>query len=87
MLCYDRVNLFLSVWTPGLYPSRGHCTEFLLKTLNFRSAFFHPGVQLGTSTIMLKRGNPVMDWHCIPDNYKYSQVKILKSGLGCLAII
>ena len=33
---------------PGSSPGWGHCVVFLGKTLNSHSAFFHPGVQMGT---------------------------------------
>ena len=32
----------------GSSPGRGHCVVFLGKTLYSRSAFLHPGVQMGT---------------------------------------
>ena len=43
----------------GSSPGRGHCVEFLGKTLNSHSASLHPGVQMGTSKCA--GGNPAMD--------------------------
>ena len=40
----------------GLKPGWGHCVVFLGKTLNSRSACFHPGAKMGTEEF-----NPAMD--------------------------
>ena len=49
---------------PGSCPGRGHCVEFLGKTLYSHSASLHPGVQMVTGEFNAG-GNPAMDWHPI----------------------
>ena len=46
---------------PGSRPDGGHCVVFFDKTL---SAYLHPGVEMGTSELMLG-GNAAMDQHPI----------------------
>jgi len=44
----------------GSSPGRGHCVVFLGKTLNSRSAYLIPGVQMGTGELNAG-GNPATD--------------------------